>query len=376
MSVSVSPYPRFKAFYPATGNPLSGGQLYTAQPGTTVQFGLPPAYPMTTYTDSTGQVQNNNPVTLDASGEADVWLSGYTKLVLFDQNGNLVWSKDNVSSQAAIQSTTLQWVPQSAPTFVSATQFSVLGNQTGIFLPGTAVQATITGGAILGIIQSASYGGTPVITTVTVAWFSTQLNASLSAVSLGIVTGGVPGSLPVMPTQAISANGMTANQTNLLQVWTANAANGTSFTLPGANTVPPGSYYDLINEGPGDLTVIGTINGAANQTVTPLQGERLISDGTNWWSWPNMGGTSAALPMANAANLSLSNLYHQIVASNAANMTLPAANSVPSGAWYDIFNSGSSNATVIGTINGSANLALTQYTGKRIFSDGTSWWAR
>jgi len=111
MSVSVSPYPRFKAFYPATGNPLSGGQLYTAQPGTTVQFGLPPAYSMTTYTDSTGQVQNNNPVTLDASGEADIWLSGYTKLVLFDQNGNLVWSKDNVSSQAAIQSSTLQWVP-------------------------------------------------------------------------------------------------------------------------------------------------------------------------------------------------------------------------------------------------------------------------
>ena len=89
-----------------------------------------------------------------------------------------------------------------------------------------------------------------------------------------------------------------------------------------------------------------------------------------------MGGTSAVLPMANAANLSLSNLYHQIVASNAANMTLPAANSVPSGAWYDIFNSGSSNATVIGTINGSANLTLTQYTGKRVFSDGTSWWAR
>ena len=53
MSVSIAPYPRFKAFYPATGNPLSGGFLYTVQPGTTIQYGFPPAYPQPTYTDST-----------------------------------------------------------------------------------------------------------------------------------------------------------------------------------------------------------------------------------------------------------------------------------------------------------------------------------
>ena len=91
MSVSIAPYPRFKAFYPATGNPLSGGFLYTVQPGTTIQYGFPPAYPQPTYTDSTGGTQNSNPVVLDANGEADVWLSGYTKLVLFDGSGNLVW---------------------------------------------------------------------------------------------------------------------------------------------------------------------------------------------------------------------------------------------------------------------------------------------
>ena len=175
MSVSIAPYPRFKAFYPATGSPLSGGQLYTVQPGTTVQFGIPPAYPLATYTDSTGLTQNNNPVTLDSNGEADVWLSGYTKFVLFDANGNLVWTKDNVSSSPALQSISLQWVPQSTQvTFYSPTQFIVPGNQTAIFLPGTAVLATMTGATAIGIVQSASTGGTPVVTTVTVAWFSTQ----------------------------------------------------------------------------------------------------------------------------------------------------------------------------------------------------------
>jgi len=378
MSVSISPYPRFKAFYPASGNPLSGGQLYTASPGTTVQYGLPPSYPMTTYTDSTGSTPNTNPVILDGNGEADVWLSTYTKLVLFDQNGNLVWSKDNVSSQAAIQASALQWVPQSAPTYVNPTQFSVAGNQTGTFLPGTAVQATIVGGPILGIIQSASAGGTPVITTVTVAWFSTALNASLTAIALGIVAGGVPGSLPIMPTQPLTSN-MTANASNLCQTYVANSANGVSFTLPSANTVPPGSYYDLINAGTGDLTIVGTVNGnAAGQTLTPLTGERLISDGTNWWSTPGMGPTFSVVPVANAANLSISNLYHQFTA-NAANFNLPAANAVPSGGFYDIFNTGASNATVTptsGTINGAANLVLAQYTGKRVFSDGANWWAK
>jgi len=386
MSVSISPYPRFKAFYPATGNPLSGGQLYTAQPGTTVQFGLPPAYPMPTYTDSTGTTQNLNPVILDGNGEADVWLSGYTKFVLFDVNGNLVWSKDNVSSSPALQSVSLQWVPQSTQvsygsanaTNPQIASFVVPGNQTAVFLTGTAVLATINGGAVVGIVQNASYGGTPGATTVTAMWFSTPVNSSVTAVATGIVAGGVPGSMPVMPTQALTAN-MTANTTNLFQTYVANAANGVSFTPPAANSVPPGSYFDFINAGPGDLTIIGTINGAANQTLTPLTGERIISDGTNWWSTPGMGPTFSVVPKSANYTLLVSDLYHQFMASNAANLTLPAANGVPSGAFYDIFNTGASNATVTpaaGTINGAANLVLAQYAGKRVFSDGTNWWAK
>lgn len=375
MSVSIAPYPRFKAFYPATGSPLSGGQLYTVQPGTTVQFGIPPAYPLATYTDSTGLTQNNNPVTLDSNGEADVWLSGYTKFVLFDANGNLVWTKDNVSSSPALQSISLQWVPQSTQvTFYSPTQFIVPGNQTAIFLPGTAVLATMTGATAIGIVQSASTGGTPVVTTVTVAWFSTQLNNSVSAVATGIVPGGVPGSMPVMPTVPVSAN-MTANATNLFQVFVANSANAVSFTLPAANSVPSGAFYDVFNAGSANATVVGTINGAANLTLTAFTGARIISDGANWWSTPGAGPTSPTVPKSANYTLLFSDLYHQFVA-NAANLTLPAANSVPDGAWYDVFNTGASNATVIGTVNGSANLAVAQYVGKRIFSASGAWYAK
>jgi hypothetical protein len=90
-AITICPQVRFQAFYPGTSIPLSGGELWTLQPGTT-----PYAYPKTTYTDSTSQTANANPVKLDSNGQADLWLVGPTKLVLLDSAGNLVWSKDNV----------------------------------------------------------------------------------------------------------------------------------------------------------------------------------------------------------------------------------------------------------------------------------------
>jgi hypothetical protein len=49
------------------GNPLSGGRLYTYVAGSST--------PTPTFTDAGGNVENSNPVVLDARGEAPVWLS-------------------------------------------------------------------------------------------------------------------------------------------------------------------------------------------------------------------------------------------------------------------------------------------------------------
>jgi hypothetical protein len=271
---------------------LSGGFLYTVQPGTTVQFGIAPSYPQVTYTDSSGIVSNNNPITLDSSGEADVWLTGYTKLVLFDKDGNLVWSKDNVSSQAQIQPSTLQWVPQtSQATYVgpvagqpSQAQFSVLGNQTAVYLSGTSVMASITGTNIIGVVQSSSYSSTTNLTTVTASWYSTLLNASLSAVYTGVVAGGAPGSLPVLPTIPVSAN-KTANSVDLFQ--TIMVSNAAAITLPAANSVPDGSWYDIFNTGASNAVVTpsaGTINSAANLVLTQNTGRRIFSANGTWYA--------------------------------------------------------------------------------------------
>lgn len=87
-AVSISPQPKLQ-FFDANGNPLSGGKLYSYDAGTTT--------PRATYTDSTGNVANANPVILDTRGEASVWMdSGTYKLALYTSSNVLVWTVDGV----------------------------------------------------------------------------------------------------------------------------------------------------------------------------------------------------------------------------------------------------------------------------------------
>jgi hypothetical protein len=87
--VNLMPEPYIQ-FFDATGNvPLAGGKLYAYAPGTTNL--------KNTYTDSTGNTANSNPVILDASGRASIWLSGVYDMVLQDSTSVIIWSQNNVS---------------------------------------------------------------------------------------------------------------------------------------------------------------------------------------------------------------------------------------------------------------------------------------
>lgn len=63
----------------SSGNPLAGGKVYTYSAGTTT--------PKATYTTQAGNVANTNPVILDSTGRANIWLgSGSYKFVVTDAN--------------------------------------------------------------------------------------------------------------------------------------------------------------------------------------------------------------------------------------------------------------------------------------------------
>lgn len=71
-----------------------------------------------------------------------------------------------------------------SPTYVSATQFTVTGNQTALYTTGRRVRAVVTAGTIYGSIQSSVFAS---VTTVTVTWDSGNLDSGLSEVDLGIL---------------------------------------------------------------------------------------------------------------------------------------------------------------------------------------------
>jgi len=92
--MNISP-PIRQRYFDSNGLPLAGGNLYSYAAGT--------AAPQVTYSDSTG-TPNTNPVVLDASGYADVWLNPalYYKFVLKDSLGNTLWTEDNVTALVSI----------------------------------------------------------------------------------------------------------------------------------------------------------------------------------------------------------------------------------------------------------------------------------
>jgi hypothetical protein len=81
-----------KYFVDGSGNPCVGCTLGSYLAGTTT--------PTPTYTDSSKTTQNPNPVVLDATGQANIWLdpSIVYKFVLQNALGTTLWTADNVST--------------------------------------------------------------------------------------------------------------------------------------------------------------------------------------------------------------------------------------------------------------------------------------
>lgn len=83
-------YPRFRSTL-ATGLPNAGGFVYTYDPGSS-----DPLVGKTTYSDHLLTVPNANPIVLDVTGEADIWLDGLTKIKVTDADGVLIWTRDYI----------------------------------------------------------------------------------------------------------------------------------------------------------------------------------------------------------------------------------------------------------------------------------------
>lgn len=166
------------------GDPYVGAYFEVYLAGTTT--------PAVTWTSATGLVQQPTQITLDASGRPanPIWLTGGqpVKFRLFSPLGSILETWDDIIG-VGDQSVTAQsqWVLLGInPTYLSASSFSVPGDQTGTLQLGRRVKTENSGGTVYGTI----YGST--FTTLTTVLIDTDsgasLDAGLSSVSYGILS--------------------------------------------------------------------------------------------------------------------------------------------------------------------------------------------
>ena len=170
------------------GIPASGAKIFTYAAGSSTK--------QTTYTDEDGLVAQSNPIILNSRGEPDnpIWLAeGQSYKMVFapstdtDPPTSPIRTIDDVSGVGDNSISLDQWVDSGVtPTYVSATQFTLPGDQTSNFTVKRRVKATVTAGTIYGSISTSAYTS---LTTVTVDWDgSSALDSGLSAIQLGLIT--------------------------------------------------------------------------------------------------------------------------------------------------------------------------------------------
>ena len=166
------------------GDPLSSGTIEVYLAGTST--------PATTYTTQAGGTPNTFPIDLNTLGvneDGEIWLIGGAsyKFVIKDSAGVTLRTLDNMSGINDSTVTTDQWVVyQSAPTYVSATSFTVAGDQTQTFQIRRRLKTQNTGGLVYSTITNSVYSSPN--TTVTVQNDSGVLDSGLSQVSYGIIS--------------------------------------------------------------------------------------------------------------------------------------------------------------------------------------------
>mgnify|MGYP001605850822 CR=1 FL=1 len=186
MSVGLSPIGNDAPFVNASGDPLSGGKLYIYLAGS--------ATPATTYQDNGAITQNANPVILNSNGYpssggsvVEIWLTdGATYLFELKTSADVaVWSRDDIEPVNDVSVSQDEWVAGPAPTYVSGTSFTLVGDQTSTFHVGRRLKTTNSGGTIYSTITVSAYTS---LTTITVANDSGSLDAGLSAVNYGLIS--------------------------------------------------------------------------------------------------------------------------------------------------------------------------------------------
>ena len=231
--------------------------------------------PLATYTSSTGATPQANPIILNARGETanPIWLTGGSgyKLVLTTDADVVVRTEDNIRGVGDNTLTVDQWQTSGlTPTYVSATSFTLVGDQTSTFHVGRRIKSSVTAGTAYSTIATSVFGA---LTTITVANDSTTLDSGLSAVSYGILTTDNP-AIPILKDSNFRVSG-SSDKTKIIafEVDGLTTATTRTVTVPDKNGTMA-MTSDIVNEAR-IITNVGllvTPNTPANSVTIALKG--------------------------------------------------------------------------------------------------------
>jgi hypothetical protein len=186
----------------SNGDPLVGGKIYTYIATTTT--------PTDTYTSNTGGTSQANPIILNARGcpANPIWLAAgqsYKFIITDADDVPLPPTLDGITgiNDPAFASTSSQWIALGVtPTYLTATTFSLAGDQTTTLQTNRRIQTNNSGGFVHSTVVSSSYSAGSGLTTVTISNDSGSLDAGLASVNYGILSA----TNPSMPIHVPAAN--------------------------------------------------------------------------------------------------------------------------------------------------------------------------
>lgn len=185
MTWQISPFANDQ-FFSSNGVLAVGYKVYTYLAGTTTKESVAAAFD--------GLSFHTNPIVLNSIGmpPSPIYLDidkaykfVYATPTDTDPPASPLYTADNVTVKN-LSLATSEWVAGTTPTYISATQFSVTGDQRTIYHVGRRVKLAASGSTVYGVISVTAFAS---VTTVTVLVDDgLTISASLSAVSYGLLS--------------------------------------------------------------------------------------------------------------------------------------------------------------------------------------------
>lgn len=186
MGIQISPFGNSQFLAP-NGAPAVGYQLFVYAGRSTNKVKV--------YTDPDGLGEHTNPIILDVNGFTPfpIYLDTtktYKFVLAFGEDLDPptlpLYVVDQVTVGADDVGTTLaEWTTGTTPTYVGATQFSIVGDQRSVYHVGRRIKATLASGSLLGIITANPF---TTVTTVTVQLDSGSLDNTLSSIAYSFLS--------------------------------------------------------------------------------------------------------------------------------------------------------------------------------------------